>query len=153
MDLEKLKKQLIIDEGCVLEVYCCSLGFPTFGIGHLLTKNDPEYYAYNALKKGGKLKVSQERVDEVFKKDIEGVVRDCCRLFKSFNEMHCELQQILANMMFNLGFNKLSKFTNTIKAINNKDYELAASLLRSSLWFKQVGKRAERLCNRLENIK
>ena len=43
MDIEKLRKQLEIEEGVVHEIYLDHLGYPTFGIGHLITDNDPEY--------------------------------------------------------------------------------------------------------------
>ena len=36
MDLDKLREQLTIDEGKVLEVYLDHLGLPTVGIGHLI---------------------------------------------------------------------------------------------------------------------
>ena len=42
MDIEKLREQLKIDEGCVYEIYNDHLGYPTFGIGHLVIESDPE---------------------------------------------------------------------------------------------------------------
>ena len=44
MNIERLQKQLEIDEGVKYEVYLDHLGLPTCGIGHLLTKeeNDQE---------------------------------------------------------------------------------------------------------------
>ena len=41
--IEKLRKELESDEGNVKSIYLCSESHPTFGIGHLVTKNDPEY--------------------------------------------------------------------------------------------------------------
>ena len=43
MDIDKLRKQLEIDEGVLHEIYLDHLGYSTFGIGHLVTDNDPEY--------------------------------------------------------------------------------------------------------------
>ena len=40
MDLEKLRKQLEIDEGVKYEIYNDNLGYPTFGIGHLVITSD-----------------------------------------------------------------------------------------------------------------
>ena len=37
MDIDKLREQLIIDEGQVNEIYNDHLGYPTFGICHLVT--------------------------------------------------------------------------------------------------------------------
>ena len=43
MDLEKLRKQLEIDEGVKYEIYLDHLGYPTFVIGHLVIPSDKEY--------------------------------------------------------------------------------------------------------------
>ena len=43
IDLNKLKAELEVDEGCVYEIYKDHLGYPTFGIGHLVTAVDPEF--------------------------------------------------------------------------------------------------------------
>ena len=43
MNIQRLREQLIIDEGVKYEVYNDHLGYPTFGIGHLITETDEEY--------------------------------------------------------------------------------------------------------------
>ena len=63
MDLDKLREQLIIDEGQVNEIYNDHLGYPTFGIGHLVIEGDPELGAPIGTP------VSEERVIECFEKD------------------------------------------------------------------------------------
>ena len=42
VNIEALRDQLKIDEGIVYEIYNDHLGYPTFGIGHLITESDPE---------------------------------------------------------------------------------------------------------------
>ena len=42
MNLEKLRAQLEIDEGVKYEIYNDHLGYPTFGVGHLVLETDPE---------------------------------------------------------------------------------------------------------------
>ena len=42
MNVEQLREQLKIDEGCVYKIYTDHLGYPTFGIGHLIIESDPE---------------------------------------------------------------------------------------------------------------
>ena len=68
MDLEKLRKQLEIDEGVVHEIYLDHLGYPTFGIGHLVTESDPEH----GLAVG--TAISSERCSQAFESDIQGAV-------------------------------------------------------------------------------
>ena len=43
MNITKLREEIAYDEGRVCKIYRDHLGFPTFGIGHLITPNDPEY--------------------------------------------------------------------------------------------------------------
>ena len=45
MNRKGVFEQLKIDEGVVYEVYLDHLGYPTFGVGHLVVKGDLEYGA------------------------------------------------------------------------------------------------------------
>lgn len=146
--LEKLREELEKDEGVVYFIYFDHLGYATFGIGHLITKDDPEYYIIDKAKKG-KVSISKERVEEAFKKDIEKVLNDCRKVFADFDLFVEELRLIIANMMFNLGLTRFSKFKKFIKAIKDKNYEEAAKEMANSAWYQQVPNRAKRLRNRI----
>ena len=63
-----------------------------------------------------------------------------------------EVQQILVNMMFNMGRTRLSKFKKFNAAIQEGDWKTAAVEGRDSLWYRQVTNRAERLMSRMENV-
>ena len=41
MNVDNLREQLKIDEGVKYEIYNDHLGYPTFGIGHLVRDTDP----------------------------------------------------------------------------------------------------------------
>ena len=43
MNREAVYEQLKIDEGVVNEIYLDHLGYPTFGVGHLVLESDPEH--------------------------------------------------------------------------------------------------------------
>ena len=43
MNIEKLREEIEYDEGNVKSIYLDHLHLPTFGIGHLVRKSDPEY--------------------------------------------------------------------------------------------------------------
>ena len=43
MDTEQLRDTLKVDEGVKYEIYNDHLGYPTFGIGHLIVESDNEY--------------------------------------------------------------------------------------------------------------
>ena len=146
MDLDKLRKQLEIDEGVKYEIYLDHLGYPTFGIGHLVVPNDKEY------REDVGTRVSEERVRECFDKDVESVLRDCTLLYKDFDELPEEVQQIVANMMFNMGYTRLSKFKGMKRGVDARDWNKAADEMVDSRWYKQVTNRANRLVERMRNI-
>ena len=146
MNVEKLREQLKIDEGCVYEIYNDHLGYPTFGIGHLVRESDPE----NGSPVG--TKVSEDRVADAFDDDIEIVLSDCNILYPDFGDLPEEAQQIIANMMFNLGRPRLSKFVGMKRGVDAKDWNSAADEMVDSRWYRQVGARAERLVNRMREI-
>ena len=146
IDIDQLREQLIIDEGQVNEIYKDHLGYPTFGIGHLVLESDPEY----GLEDG--TAVSEERVKLVFEEDVQSVLGDCKKLHDGWDGYPQEVKQIVANMMFNMGLTRLSKFKKHNAALQCGDWKGAAVEGRDSRWYKQVTNRAERLMKRLEEI-
>tara|TARA_R100001510_G_C7597750_1_gene165300 strand:+ start:90 stop:548 length:459 start_codon:yes stop_codon:yes gene_type:complete len=146
MDLDRLQKELAEDEGCKYEIYNDHLGYATFGIGHLVTDSDLEYGQEIGTE------VSKERVDECFKADIEITIEDCNILYSNFNDIPEEAQLILANMMFNLGRPRLSKFLKLKAAVDDEDWMEASVQMMDSKWAKQVPNRAKRLCERMEKL-
>ena len=146
MNVEQLREQLKIDEGCVYEIYNDHLGYPTFGIGHLVRESDPE----NGSPIG--TKVSEDRVANAFDDDIGIVLSDCNKLYPDFEDLPEEAQQIIANMMFNLGRPRLSKFAGMKRGVDARDWDVAADEMVDSRWYRQVGARAERLVNRMRDV-
>ena len=139
MNVEQLRLDLERDEGCVYEIYLDHLGYPTFGIGHLVTETDIEH---------GKpvgTEVSEDRVQQVFNSDIECVIGDCDRAFDDFGSLPEDVQLVVANMMFNLGLPRFNKFKKMIRAINLRDMQTAADEMIASRWYQQVTARARRL--------
>lgn len=146
LDREAVFEQMKIDEGVVYEVYHDHLGLPTFGVGHLVLDSDPEY---------GKpvgTPVDEDRVNDCFEKDLDTAISECAVLYEEFEEMPGEVQEILVNMMFNMGRTRLSGFKNFKKALDEGNWSKAATEGRDSKWYRQVTNRAERLMGRLENV-
>ena len=146
IDVDQLKETLKVDEGVVYEIYNDHLGYPTFGIGHLVLESDPEHGQAVGTP------VSEERVDECFEKDVESVISDCKKLHDGWDGYPEEVKQIVANMMFNMGLTRLSKFKKHNSALQSGDWKTAAVEGRDSRWYEQVTNRAERLMERLENV-
>jgi len=143
MNPNKLREELEFDEGVKYEVYLDHLGYPTFGIGHLIRGTDPE-----SGKPEG-FPVSKERVEEAFKQDLLMVESDVVRLFPSFYQLSEDVQHVLCNMVFNLGATRLGKFKNFRGAIADGDYKTAAAEMKDSRWYDHVTNRAERLRQRI----
>jgi len=148
MNREAVYEQLKIDEGVVYEIYLDHLGYKTFGVGHLVLESDPEH-GYDVGEP-----VSVERVIECFESDLDVAVSECVALYGPdvWEGFPGEVQEILVNMMFNLGRPRLGKFKNMNAHLVDGEWSQAAIEGRDSRWHKQVGNRAERLMTRLENV-
>ena len=146
MDVDKLRKQLEIVEGVVHEIYLDHLGYPTFGIGHLVKESDPE-----AGWDVGRA-VDEARCAAAFESDIEGVLRDCNILYPDFDDLPEEAQHVIANMMFNMGRPRLSKFKGMKAGVDAQDWHKAADEMIDSAWYRQVPNRAGRLVKRMRAL-
>ena len=146
MDLDKLKEEIKTDEGVIYEVYLDHLGYKTCGVGHLCRATDPE----NKLEVGDP--VSVERVDVLFAEDLETTIDECKLLYNNFDDLPEEVQRIIANMLFNMGRPRLSRFHKMKKAIDNGDWIEASVQMKDSLWARQVPNRADRLVKRMEAV-
>ena len=146
MNIEQLRKELEVDEGVKYEIYNDHLGYPTFGIGHLVRDSDPEAGAALGTP------ISEDRVIEAFNEDVETVLSDCAILYDDFDELPEEVQLIIANMMFNLGRPRLSKFKGMKAGVDSKDWNKAADEMIDSAWYRQVPNRAERLVKRMRAL-
>ena len=146
MNKDQLREEIAEDEGCKFEIYLDHLGLPTYGIGHLVTENDPEYG-----QPVGTL-VDEERVRQVFNLDIAVTLDECRVLYENFDDLPEECQHILANMMFNMGRPRLSKFVGMKPGIYARDWNRAADEMVDSRWYDQVTNRAKRLVKRMRAI-
>jgi len=146
MNIEKLREELKIDEGVKYEIYLDHLSLPTCGVGHLIKETDPEY----GLDVG--TEISEERVNELFDEDIKVTLQECTYLYDDFYDLPEEAQLIIANMMFNLGRPRLSRFLKMKKHVDNRDFVSASEEMKNSKWYRQVTNRADRLVERMKAI-
>ena len=145
---EAIFEQLKIDEGVVYEIYNDHLGYPTFGVGHLIKESDPEFGEPVGTS------VTEERVWTCFDGDVDIALSECVALYgeREFGELPSEVKQIVVNMMFNMGRTRLSGFRKFNAALLEGDWKTAAVEGRDSRWYRQVTNRAERLMTRMENV-
>tara|TARA_Y100001949_G_scaffold41745_1_gene34036 strand:- start:410 stop:853 length:444 start_codon:yes stop_codon:yes gene_type:complete len=146
MNIDQLRDTLKIDEGVKYEIYNDHLGYPTFGIGHLVVESDEEH---------GKpvgTPVTEDRVNSVFEKDVAIMIDEAKKIFPNLDELPEEAQQVIVNMTFNMGRPRLSQFKKFIAGVNAGDWNKAAVEMMDSRWAKQVGARAERLRDRIKAL-
>jgi len=121
---------IAVDEGLKLKPYRCTAGKLTIGYGHNLDD----------------LGISQRIADMLLEEDSEIADIACYKIFGEQYEGWSENRRLgWLNLAFNLGHSRLLQFRNTIRAARIEDWQEVEKGLRASLWFKQVGKRAERV--------
>jgi lysozyme len=143
MDKDKLMKELIMDEGYKYEIYLDHLGYPTMGVGHLITAKDEEHGQEVGTP------VSEERIRECLDQDIDIVCSELDRNESWWRNLDDNRQRIMANMCFNLGYPRLSGFKRFLAAVQTSQWETAAVEMMDSKWATQVGDRAKRLRDRM----
>jgi GH24 family phage-related lysozyme (muramidase) len=146
MNIDQLREELKIDEGVKYEIYLDHLDLPTFGIGHLVLDSDPEFGEPIGTP------VSEDRVNECFDQDVEVVLGECRILYPDFNDLPEEAKLIIANMMFNMGRPRLSKFKGMKRGVDARDWNAAADEMVDSAWYRQVTNRADRLVERMRAL-
>ena len=125
-------RQLKGDEGFSAKPYKDSRGFLTIGYGTNIDVGISEKEAEWLL--FGRLRPAQEAV---------------YRFLPWATKLDDARLGVLVNMAYNMGINKLLEFDRTLAAIEAGKWEEAACAMESSLWYKQVGQRAVRLCKQM----
>jgi len=143
MNLEELKEDLIREEGLKYEIYRCSEGYPTAGIGHLITEWDEEYYS---LPIGAE--VSKEQVDKWFEADLYVAINDMEKFCEGMS-VDENVKECVTQMAFQLGLPRLNKFKNFKQALKDGDIAKAQAEMKDSRWYKQTTNRAERLIEKM----
>jgi len=131
MRTDKIVEQLIKHEGLRLKPYKCTSGKLTIGIGRNLedngiTKEEALYLLYN---------------------DIDACVIDLYREIPLIKDLNGDKQEVLVNMCFNLGINRLLKFKKFLSALKSGDFKEARKEMLNSAWAFQVGNRALELAD------
>ena len=130
---ENMVTQALIDsvkegEGLRLKPYKCTAGKTTIGYGRNLDD----------------VGITLEEAEYLLKHDLEKAEKDAEK-FPVYSKLNQARKDVLIEMVFNLGYTRLSKFKKMFEALEKGDYSEAANQMLDSSWHTQVGKRAERL--------
>ena len=134
-------KQILSDEGCSTTYYRDSGGW-SVGVGHYSPEKPSDALRERSLGK----------VMQWYYQDLDVALRDAQSLTEHWEDFPQEVQNILVNMSFNLGRHRLEGFWNMWDALEVGDWQKAADEMEDSVWYTQVGKRAERLVRRMRDV-
>ena len=129
MQANVLKADLLRDEGLRLRMYKDTVGKWSIGVGRNLTDNG----------------ISTAEADVMLDNDVADVIQELDRNTPWWRAMPEPAQRALANMLFNMGWPRLSGFKMMLGALEAGDYGAAADHCLDSKWAGQVGRRATRI--------
>lgn len=141
MENTKLNKTKLIEsltkhEGLRTLPYEDSVGVLTIGIGHNLEDRP----------------LTNRAVLTILEDDIAEAAHELKRLKNYINfdkTLSDERENVLIELMFNLGSPRLSKFVKFWAAMKDADYEAASIEMLDSKWARQVGQRAKTLAEQM----
>lgn len=137
MNLKRLESRVMNDEGFRARPYLDTENVPTIGYGSTRLLGHPVQMDQGAI--------TADAARLQLRADLWGAILDAQDLFPRFEEMNSVRQEVLSNMAYNLGRNRLSGFRKLQQAADQLDYEWMAEEMVDSHWFNQVGTRAKRL--------
>ena len=132
-DMDKMIEQLVDHEGLELHPYEDSLGILTIGVGRNLEERG----------------ISEDEAFYLLGNDIEIIWDELIKQHPIVEDLDDHRQMILLDMAFNMGVPRLGKFKKMWAAIEDGDMIEASKQALDSRWADQVGRRAERLAERL----
>jgi len=142
MNLKRLMESVKKHEGYRNKVYLDTLGKRTVGVGHLCVEDfwedDKEY--------------EESFLMEILQKDLQEAIRNAKELM---NEHGCSdineiAEEILIEMVFQLGRTGVSKFKNMWKALAELNYVGASYEMLDSRWAKQTPNRAKAMAEQMK---
>ena len=120
-------------EGLRLRPYKCPAGKLTIGYGRNLED----------------VGISPEEADYMFTNDYNNAVANLKALLVAngikYEGVHKDVFYALTDMMFNMGYTRMSQFKNLLYELKNGSYEGVAREMKNSLWYTQVGDRSKKL--------
>ncbi len=130
IDITRLKERIKIHEGCRLFPYRDTEGHLTIGYGHNLEDG-----------------ISQKTAEFMLIEDINKAIKDFIIKIPEGVKRNLtpEGKEVLIEMIFQMGINKVFGFKKTLEAIKNKDPETAYKEMLDSRWAKQCPNRAKEL--------
>lgn len=143
--LKAFERELKRDEGYRSEPYLDSVGYGTASIG----------YGRTFYSDGERVSLSDKPTNpsealEWLRADAYAAILYCQTLYPYYDSLPPDIQNVLANMSFNLG-GKLRRFRRMNSAVKAGNRKKMAKEMKDSNWYSQVGVRADRLIDKVLN--
>ena len=144
MNMDRLMESVKKHEGYRNKVYLDTLGKRTVGVGHLCVEDfwedDKEY--------------DEKFLMEILQKDLQQAIRGARSLMEEHGcaDIDEKAEELLIEMVFQLGMTGVSKFKNMWKALAEKNYIGASYEMLDSRWAKQTPNRAKAMAKTMKEI-
>ena len=144
MEMSRLLESVKKHEGYRNKVYLDTRGKRTVGVGHLCVEDfwedDKEY--------------EESFLMEILEKDLQEAIRGARSLMEEHGcaDIDEQAEEILIEMVFQLGMTGVSKFRNMWKALAEKKYICASFEMLDSRWAKQTPNRAKAMAKTMKEI-
>jgi lysozyme len=129
-------EQLRRDEGVVLHAYADSLGYLTIGCGRLID-----------VRRGGG--ISADEADMLLRNDVARVESALDARLLWWRTLNPARQGVLVSMAFQLGVAGLLGFRTTLRLVEGRHWDAAATQMLRSKWASQTPARAGRLATQM----
>lgn len=126
--LDRVRKRLIDEEGLKLKLYHCTAGKLTIGVGR------------NVEDRGITHDTAMQMLDE----DIDICAGELEKNISWFEDAPDKIQEVLIDLCFNMGINRLMGFVKTLHKLKTGAYKEAAVELLDSRYAASVPNRAKR---------
>jgi lysozyme len=142
MNLERLLESVKKHEGYRNKVYLDTLGKRTVGVGHLCVEDfwedDKEY--------------EESFLMEILQKDLQEAIRGAKELMDEHGcaDIDERAEEIIIEMVFQLGRTGVKKFRNMWKALSEHNYVGASYEMLDSKWAKQTPNRAKDMAEQMK---
>lgn len=139
-------RRLAFHEGCVLKPYKCPAGKLTIGVGRNLEDNPltpEEKKACGDLSQG----ITKNAAYMLLRNDVTRCEEELRKNIPFYTKLPVERQYALLDMCFNLGISRLLKFKKMLKAMEEKNFKLAAYECLDSNYARQLPNRSKRIAH------
>lgn len=131
MNIEKLRQSLILHEGLELKPYKCTADALTIGVGRNLDS----------------VGISSDEAMMLLDNDLDRCIDELDRRLPGWRSHNDARQNVLIEMVFNLGMPRFLSFKKMHEALKQRDYSAAAAEMLDSRWERQVKQRAHTLAS------